>query len=134
MLKNLNWLSIAAINLAIAVTSGAFAAHGLKALLSPEQIAWWQTGTQYFFYHALGLLVVGLLIRLKLAPTGVAWCLQLGILLFTGSLYLLALGMPRWLGAITPIGGILFIVAWVWLAIAIRKVDRLKRMRMDRSD
>lgn len=121
MQKTINWLSIGAINLAMAVASGAFASHGLKGQLSAEQMAWWQTGTQYFFYHALGLLIVGLLIRLKLAPTGVAWCLQMGIVLFTGSLYLMALGLPRWLGAITPIGGTLFIVGWVWLAIAVSK-------------
>lgn len=54
----MNWISIASINLAIAVACGAFAAHGLKPRLSLDQLAWWQTGTQYFFYHALGLLVV----------------------------------------------------------------------------
>ncbi len=68
------------------------------------------------FYHALGLLIVAVLIRLQLAPKSVAWLMQFGIVLFTGSLYLMALGMPRWLGAITPIGGTLFIVAWLWLA------------------
>lgn len=117
----MNWLSIGAINLAIAVACGAFGSHGLKARLSVEQLNWWQTGTQYFFYHALGLLVVGLLIHLKLAPTKIAWLLQIGIVLFVGSLYLIALGCPRWLGAITPIGGTLFIVAWMWLAIALSK-------------
>lgn len=121
MSKQINWLAIASINMALAVASGAFASHGLKGQLSAEQMAWWQTGTQYFFYHALGLLIVGLLIRLKLTPTGVAWCLQIGIVLFVGSLYLMALGLPRWLGAITPIGGTLFIVGWVWLAIAVSK-------------
>ncbi len=119
MKATINWLPIASINLALAVASGAFAAHGLKSRFTPEQMAWWQTGTQYFFYHALGLLLVGLLIRLKLAPHGVAWCLQLGILLFTGSLYLMALGMPSWLGAITPIGGILFVAGWIWLACVV---------------
>lgn len=118
----MNWISIASINLAVAVACGAFAAHGLKPRLSLDQLAWWQTGTQYFFYHALGLLVVGVLIRLKYAPASVAWLLQMGIVLFTGSLYLMALGMPRWLGAITPIGGTLFIAAWIWLAIKLAKV------------
>lgn len=121
MQRNLNWLAIASINMALAVASGAFASHGLKGQLSAEQMAWWQTGTQYFFYHALGLLVVGVLIRLKLAPAKIAWCLQLGIVLFTGSLYLMALGLPRWFGAITPIGGTLFIVGWVWLAVALSR-------------
>ena len=117
----MNWLSIGAINMAVAVACGAFAAHGLKARLSAEQMAWWQTGTQYFFYHALGLLIVGMLLRINLTSPTIAWVMQLGIVLFTGSLYLMALGMPRWLGAITPIGGTLFIIAWIWLAISVAK-------------
>lgn len=116
-----NWLSIGAINMAVAVACGAFAAHGLKSRLSPEQLAWWQTGTQYFFYHALGLLIIGVLGRLKLISPTAGWVMQMGILLFTGSLYLMALGLPRWLGAITPIGGTLFIVAWLMLAVSIAK-------------
>ena len=117
----MNWLSIGAINMAVAVACGAFAAHGLKARLSGEQMAWWQTGTQYFFYHALGLLIVGMLLRINLTSPTIAWVMQLGIVFFTGSLYLMALGMPRWLGAITPIGGTLFIIAWIWLAISVAK-------------
>lgn len=116
-----NWLSIGAINMAVAVACGAFAAHGLKPRLSPEQLAWWQTGTQYFFYHALGLLIIGVLGRLKLISPTVGWVMQIGILLFTGSLYLMALGLPRWLGAITPIGGMMFIIAWLMLAVSIAK-------------
>lgn len=117
----MNWLSVGAINMAVAVACGAFAAHGLKSRLSAEQMAWWQTGTQYFFYHALGLLIVGMLLRINLTSPTIAWVMQLGIVLFTGSLYLMALGMPRWLGAITPIGGTLFIIAWIWLAISVAK-------------
>lgn len=117
----MNWISIGAINMAVAVACGAFAAHGLKARLSAEQMAWWQTGTQYFFYHALGLLIVGMLLRINLTSPTIAWVMQMGIVLFTGSLYLMALGMPRWLGAITPIGGTLFIIAWIWLAISAAK-------------
>ena len=118
----MNWLSIGALNLAIAVACGAFGAHALKARLTLAQLNWWQVGTQYFFYHALGLLLVGLLIHLKFIPSKIAWLLQIGIVLFVGSLYLLAMGAPRWLGAITPIGGTLFIVAWVWLAISVAKL------------
>ena len=117
----MNWISVGAINMAVAVACGAFAAHGLKARLSAEQMAWWQTGTQYFFYHALGLLIVGMLLRINLISPTIAWVMQLGIVLFTGSLYLMALGLPRWLGSITPIGGTLFIIAWVWLAISVAK-------------
>ena len=117
----MNWISVGAINMAITVNCGAFAEHGLKPRLSAEQMALWQTGTQYFFYHALGLLIVGMLLRINLTSPTIAWVMQLGIVLFTGSLYLMALGMPRWLGAITPIGGTLFIIAWIWLAISVAK-------------
>lgn len=118
----MNWISIGSLNLALAVGCGAFGSHGLKKLATPAQLDWWQTGTQYFFYHALGLLLVGVLIKLKYAPTVIAWLLQFGIVFFVGSLYLMALGFPRWLGAVTPIGGTLFIIAWIWLAISVAKI------------
>lgn len=112
------WLSIAAINMALAVMLGAFGAHGLKHLANPQQLAWWQTGTQYFFYHALGLLAVAILMHvLPRLPLKIPfYCLQSGIIIFCGSLYLMALGLPRWLGAITPIGGVLMIIGWLTLA------------------
>lgn len=118
----MNWISIGSLNLALAVICGSFGSHGLKKLASPVQLDWWQTGTQYFFYHALGLLIVGLLIKLKYAPPVIAWLLQFGILLFVGTLYLMALGLPKWLGMITPIGGTMFIIAWVHLAISVSKI------------
>lgn len=118
------WLQLAALNLALAVMTGAFGAHALKARLSAEQLGWWHTAVQYHFHHALGLLALGVLLRLSptLAaplPTGVAtsalW-LQIGIVIFSGSLYAMALGAPRGFGAITPIGGLAFIIGWLWLA------------------
>lgn len=120
----MNWLSLAALNLALAVVTGAFGAHALKARLDAEQLGWWQTAVQYHFHHGLGLLVIGVLLRLSptLAsplPAGVAtsalW-LQAGIVIFSGSLYAMALGAPRWFGAITPLGGLAFIIGWAWLA------------------
>lgn len=120
----MNWITIGSINLAVAVMCGAFGSHGLKKMVSTVQLDWWQTGTQYFFYHALGLLIVGILIKLKYAPQAIAWLLQMGILLFVGSLYLLALGLPKWLGMVTPIGGLLFMIAWIYLAIATSKIKQ----------
>ncbi|SPL69532.1 DUF423 domain-containing protein [Acinetobacter stercoris] len=112
------WIAISAINLALAVILGAFGAHGLKAHATSEQIAWWQTSTEYFFYHALGLLILGVLA--KIAPSfplkGSFICIQVGILIFCGSLYLMGLGAPRALGAITPVGGTLMIIGWLLLA------------------
>lgn len=115
------FVALGAINLAIAVILGAFGAHGLKARLTPEQMAWWHTGCEYHFIHALGLLGLGVLLaaRPELGlPRGVGVCLLLGILVFSGSLYAMALGAPRWFGAITPIGGTAFIAGWLWLAAA----------------
>ena len=114
----LNWISIAALNLAIAVALGAFGAHGLKAIVSSQQLEWWQTATLYWFIHGLGLLLVGILIRLNYATQTTAWLLQIGVIIFAGSLYAMTLGAPRWFGAITPIGGVLMIAGWLWLALS----------------
>ncbi len=114
----LNWISIAALNLAIAVALGAFGAHGLKAIVSSQQLEWWQTATLYWFIHGLGLLLVGILIRLNYATQTTAWLLQVGVIIFAGSLYAMTLGAPRWFGAITPIGGVLMIAGWLWLAVS----------------
>lgn len=113
------WLFIAAINLALAVMLGAFGAHAIKARVSAEQLGWWQTATDYFFWHALGLLMIGVLLRVQpaLKLSGAATALQIGIVIFCGSLYLMALGAPRWFGAITPIGGTALIIGWLWLAV-----------------
>ena len=110
---------LGALNMAIAVMLGAFGAHGLKTKVTAEQLAWWHTGVDYHVYHALALLIIGTLIaeQPQLAiPKGSAWALQVGIVIFSGSLYAMTLGAPRWFGAITPIGGTAFIVGWLWLA------------------
>lgn len=115
---SVNIILMAAINLAVAVVLGAFGAHGLKNRASVEQLGWWHTATEYFFYHALGLLALGVLTKIlpELSFKLPAACLQLGIIIFCGSLYLMALGAPRWFGAITPIGGLAMIVGWLGLA------------------
>lgn len=113
------WIAFAALNLACAVSLGAFGAHGLKNKLTPEQLAWWHTGVDYQFYHALGLLLLGVLMACK-PEWGFrqpAWCLQVGIIIFSGTLYAMALGAPRWFGAITPLGGTAMIIGWLWLAL-----------------
>ena len=110
---------LGALNMAIAVMLGAFGAHGLKNKVTVEQLAWWHTGVEYHVYHALALLILGTLIAAQpqlAIPKGSAWALQIGIVIFSGSLYAMTLGAPRWFGAITPIGGTAFIVGWLWLA------------------
>jgi uncharacterized membrane protein YgdD (TMEM256/DUF423 family) len=115
------FILIAAISGLIAVVLGAFAAHGLKQMLAPAALYVFQTGVQYQMYHALALLVVGVLMLIKpslsgLKASGVAYIL--GTLLFSGSLYALALGAPRWVGPITPLGGLSFMLGWLLLAMA----------------
>lgn len=117
-------LSLGAWNLALAIVTGAFGAHALKARLSPEALDWWSTAVQYHQIHALGLLVVGLLMRPVAGatiPSGLmtsAGLLQLGIVIFSGCLYAMALGAPRWLGAVVPLGGLAFMAGWITLALA----------------
>jgi len=105
----------------LAVALGAFGAHGLKARIAPELLSVYKTGVEYHFYHALGLILVGLTaLRLpeSVALKASGWAMLAGIVLFSGSLYLLALtGLP-WLGAITPFGGLAFLAAWGLFATA----------------
>lgn len=117
-------LSLAAANGFLAVALGAFGAHGLKDRLTPALLSTYQTAVQYHFYHSLALLGVGLLLlhwpgRHLIAASGVGFAL--GILLFCGSLYWLALGGPRWLGPVTPMGGLAFLVGWLLLFAAVVK-------------
>src|SRR5512134_110619 len=112
-------LALAALLGAVAVATGAFGAHALKGRLLPEMQVIWQTAVQYHFWHALALLAVGLvmLLRPDAGLAGVAaWLFIAGIVLFSGSLYVLALTGMRALGAVTPFGGIAFIAGWIVLA------------------
>lgn len=116
------WLQAGAVWGFLAVAMGAFGAHGLKERLeSLGHAANFQTAAQYQMYCALALLVVGLLSLSGRTGTALAvagWSLLLGSLIFSGSLYILSLTGLRWLGAITPIGGVLMLVGWVALAVA----------------
>jgi uncharacterized membrane protein YgdD (TMEM256/DUF423 family) len=109
-----------AINMFIAVGAGAFGSHGLKQMLTPEMLAIWQTGVTYQMAHALGLLLIALLLRNGYAPMLklAGWLMLAGIVLFSGSLYVLAFTGVRILGAITPIGGLGFLAGWAVVAWA----------------
>ncbi|WP_028356176.1 DUF423 domain-containing protein [Bordetella petrii] len=111
---------LAALNMIAAVGAGAFGAHGLKRMLTPDLLAIWQTGVLYHLVHALGLFVVALLgARFGSALLSTAGAVMFaGIVLFSGSLYLLALTGTRWLGAVTPLGGVAFLAAWALVAWA----------------
>lgn len=103
---------------ALAVTFGAFGAHALRATLTPEDLATFETGVRYQMYHALGLFAVAwAATQWEAATVTVAgWAFVVGIVVFSGSLYVLVLTGQRWLGAVTPLGGVAFIGGWVLLA------------------
>ena len=119
----MNWTAIAAFLLALAVALGAFGAHGLKDVLDAHLMNVWEKAVFYHFVHALGLLAIGLAGRAgalsKTLITRVGALLLAGIVLFSGSLYALALTRLNVLGAITPVGGVAFIAAWIVLGFAL---------------
>ncbi len=121
------WASILAM---IAVVLGAFGAHALEEQLTPERLDTYETAVQYQFYHAIALFVTGLLARGKPQLAHVAWAGRFfgaGIVLFSGSLYVLVASGISWLGAITPLGGVCFIVGWIMLAVSVKKTENLGR-------
>ena len=103
----------------IAVAAGAFGAHGLRSRLAPDLLALFETAARYQMYHALGMLAAAWLASrgLALAATG-GWVMQAGVVIFSGSLYALALTGETWLGAITPIGGLALMAGWALVAVA----------------
>jgi len=120
------FLSIGSLCAALAVALGAFGAHALKGRLAPELLAVYHTAVQYHFYHAFGLVLVGLALGHWPESGWVrasGWSLLAGILLFSGSLYLLAFTGQRWLGAVTPVGGLAFMAGWVLLAVGAYKAS-----------
>lgn len=118
------FLFLGALNAALAVALGAMGAHALKARLAPELLTVFQTGVQYHFYHALGMLLVGLAAS-RWPESGLfawsGWLMLAGIVLFSGSLYILSIAGLRGFGAVAPFGGTAFIVARILFAIAVLK-------------
>jgi uncharacterized membrane protein YgdD (TMEM256/DUF423 family) len=111
-----NWLTASGISGFLAVALGAFGAHGLQARLADaadgaKRLSWWQTAAHYHLMHAFGLVVALILARAPQARFA-GFGFVVGTLLFSGSLYVMALGGPRWLGAVTPFGGAAFLVGW----------------------
>jgi uncharacterized membrane protein YgdD (TMEM256/DUF423 family) len=105
----------------VAVAAGAFGAHGLRARLTPDLLAVFETGARYQMYHALALLGVAWAVTRWPGPWPVraGWLFVLGTLLFSGSLYALALSGVRWLGAVTPLGGVAFLAGWTCLLLGL---------------
>jgi uncharacterized membrane protein YgdD (TMEM256/DUF423 family) len=110
-----------ALSALVAVAAGAFGAHALRARLAPDLLAVFETGARYQMYHALALLAVAWLAAARPGANSVVWAgglFLLGTVVFSGSLYTLALTGQRWLGAITPLGGVAFLAGWACLAWA----------------
>ena len=124
----MNWSAVAAVLLSLAVMLGAFGAHALKARLGAYEMGIWEKAVFYHFIHALGLLVVSLMPRVGAVSSSAAgWIsglLLAGVLLFSGSLYALALSGVRILGAVPPLGGLSFIAAWLLLAVHLLRAPR----------
>lgn len=114
------WLAIGAINGLISVAAGAFGAHGLKASVTPEHLAVFETGARYHMYHALAIIAFAWLSSRSNGQLGNAtgWCFLIGIIIFCGTLYAIPITKISKLGAITPIGGVLLMIGWLLLAIA----------------
>jgi uncharacterized membrane protein YgdD (TMEM256/DUF423 family) len=132
-MKQKNILLLGIVMAGTAVILGAFGAHGLKKMITPEQLEVFKTGVQYQFYHAIGMILVGIIGQqtdhtfIKRA----AWMFFFGIIGFSGSLYLMTLFYaqntegPKWIGPITPLGGVLFIAGWVMFGLGIYKSNKI---------
>lgn len=121
-----NWIFVGAIVGALAVACGAFAAHGLKDKLTDVQMEWWKTGVLYHALHAPLIVLAGWMDRARAEGNDAAvrsgarmaaTAFFFGVVIFSGTLYAMALGGPSFLGAITPVGGVLLIVGWILLAL-----------------
>jgi uncharacterized membrane protein YgdD (TMEM256/DUF423 family) len=112
--------TLGAVSAFLAVAAGAFGAHALRVRLSPDLLAVFETGARYQMYHALGLLAVAWMLTRWPGPwpARAGWLFVVGTVLFSGSLYALALSGIRWLGAVTPLGGLAFLAGWLCLALA----------------
>ena len=117
------FFSLGAISAFLAVAAGAFGAHALRSRIGPGELATFETAARYQMYHALGLLgVAWATVRWPgTMPQLAGWLFVIGTLLFSGSLYALALTGARWLGAVTPLGGAAFLGGWILLALAARQ-------------
>jgi uncharacterized membrane protein YgdD (TMEM256/DUF423 family) len=118
------FFGLGAVSAMLAVGAGAFGAHALRARISPEHLAIFETGARYQIYHALALLAVAWAVSRwpGSLPVFAGWLFVLGSILFSGSLYILALTGTRWWGAVTPIGGLAFLGGWVCLVLtAVRR-------------
>ena len=122
-MQDRHFIALGAFNMCLAIAAGAFGAHALKPILTPSMLTIWNTAANYHIVHALGLILIGILLprfdSVLLNRSGMSMLIGMGI--FSGSLYLLATTGIAILGAITPIGGVAFLLAWLLFALAVLK-------------
>ncbi|HEY0195833.1 MAG TPA: DUF423 domain-containing protein [Kofleriaceae bacterium] len=109
-------IPLGALNAALAVAAGAFGAHGLQGRLDDKALSVFETAARYHMYHALAIILVGIVAGTVPKAQTAGWLFQVGIVLFSGSLYALATSGVKLLGAVTPFGGLAFLIGWAWLA------------------
>jgi uncharacterized membrane protein YgdD (TMEM256/DUF423 family) len=116
------FVTVGALSGFVAVAAGAFGAHGLRARLAPDLLAVFETGARYQMYHALAMIAAGWVVSRTpgAAAAWAGWLFLAGTIVFSGTLYALALTGVRWLGAVTPLGGLCFLAGWLCLALAAR--------------
>jgi uncharacterized membrane protein YgdD (TMEM256/DUF423 family) len=112
----MNWTMAGAVWGFLGVGLGAFGAHGLRGMTTDQGLAWWETAARYQLFHALALVLLGLLQQHRPGGDAAGWSFLLGSAIFSGTLYAMALGAPRWLGAVTPLGGLGMLIGWLLLA------------------
>ena len=114
------WIRVCAVLMFVAVALGAFGAHALRSRLSADMLAVFETGVRYHVYHALALIAVAFVADKSASSLANAsgWAFTIGVVIFSGSLYVLSISGIRWLGAITPIGGTAFLIGWILLFLA----------------
>lgn len=118
----MNWVLAGAVWGFLGVAFGAFGAHGLPRDTSAQALDWWKTAAQYHLTHALALLLTGLVALHGARADAAGWCLLAGSAIFSGTLYAMTLGAPRFLGAVTPFGGLLLLVGWLLLGWAAKSL------------
>ena len=121
-------IGLGALSAFIAVSAGAFGAHALKQALASDMLAVYQTAVDYHFFHSAGLILIGTMEKLspRRCHSFAAWTMLAGIIIFSGSLYALSISGIRWLGMVTPAGGLAFLAAWLMLALCYLSAARDK--------